>query len=160
MEKSFRLESNPAQKHTAFISFGIDTRFSFIGKQYSVEKVVYANGSISFTYTSENAPQFKISESLEFLYKKEAPVEDEWKKIDGLQPIKLQRSDFDNLFTSEIWENGASARKIRKNNLHAFSAFDLDGTLYYLLEQKNGDIYIAQSNKTTSDFDWLFKMKE
>ena len=32
--------------------------------------------------------------------------------------------------------------------------------MYYLLEQKNGDIYIAQSNGNTSNFRWLFKMKE
>lgn len=55
------------------------------------------------------------------------------------------------------WYHG---KKIRKNNLNAFSSFDLNGTMYYLLEQKNGDIYIAQSNGNTSDFRWLFKMKE
>lgn len=28
-----------------------------------------------------------------------------------------------------------------------------------ILEQKNGDIYIAQSGTESSDFAWLFKMK-
>lgn len=159
LKKSFYLESKPEQKYTAFISFVVDTRFSFIDKQYSVEKVVYADESCSYAYTKESLPQFKISELSEFLYKREGSP-DEWKRIDGLQPIKLKRSDFDCLFTSSIWENGTSARKIRKNNLNAFSAFDLDGTVYYLLEQKNGDIYIAQSNGLTSDFCRLFKLKE
>ena len=161
LEKNFYLESNPEQKHTAFISFTVDTRFSFIGNQYAGEKIVYENGSFSsIIYTNDNIPQFKISEQLEFLYKTEEALNYEWKKIDGIQKIKLQKSNFDDLFTNELWYDGVTARTIRKNNLNAFSAFDLNGTMYYLLEQKNGDIYIAQSNGNTSDFRWLFKMKE
>ena len=72
LEKNFYLESNPEQKHTAFISFTVDTRFSFIGNQYAGEKIVYENGSFSsIIYTNDNIPQFKISEQLEFLYKTE-----------------------------------------------------------------------------------------
>ena len=161
LEKSFYLESNPEQKYTAFISFSVDTRFSFMGRQYAGEKIVYENGSFSsIIYTNDNIPQFKISEQLEFLYKTEEVLNYEWKKIDGIQKIKLEKSNFDDLFTSEIWHDGITAKKIRKNNLNAFSSFDLNGTMYYLLEQKNGDIYIAQSNGNTSDFRWLFKMKE
>ena len=161
LEKSFYLESNPEQKYTAFISFSVDTRFSFIGKQYAGEKIVYENGSFSsIIYTNDNIPQFKISEQLEFLYKAEETLNYEWKKIDGIQKIKLEKSNFDDLFTNELWHDGVTAKTIRKNNLNAFSAFDLNGTKYYLLEQKNGDIYIAQSNGNTSDFRWLFKMKE
>lgn len=161
LEKSFYLESTPEQKYTAFISFSVDTRFSFIGKQYAGEKIVYENGSFSsIIYTNDNIPQFKISEHLEFLYKTEEVLNYEWKKIDGIQKIKLEKSNFDDLFTSEIWHDGITAKTIRKNNLNAFSSFDLNGTMYYLLEQKNGDIYIAQSNGNTSDFRWLFKMKE
>ena len=161
LEKSFYLESNPEQKYIAFISFSVDTRFSFIGKQYAGEKIVYENGSFSsIIYTNDNIPQFKISEQLEFLYKTEEALNYEWKKIDVIQKIKLQKSNFDDLFTNELWYDGVTARTIRKNNLNAFSAFDLNGTMYYLLEQKNGDIYIAQSNGNTSDFRWLFKMKE
>ena len=161
LEKSFYLESNPEQKYIAFISFSVDTRFSFIGKQYAGEKIVYENGSFSsIIYTNDNIPQFKISEQLEFLYKTEEALNYEWKKIDGIQKIKLEKSNFDDLFTSEIWHDGITAKTIRKNNLNAFSSFDLNGTKYYLLEQKNGDIYIAQSNGNTSDFRWLFKMKE
>ena len=161
LEKSFYLESNPEQKYTAFISFSVDTRFSFIGKQYAGEKIVYENGSFSsIIYTNDNIPQFKISEQFEFLYKTEETLNYEWKKIDGIQKIKLEKSNFDDLFTNELWHDGVTARTIRKNNLNAFSSFDLNGTKYYLLEQKNGDIYIAQSNGNTSDFRWLFKMKE
>lgn len=161
LEKNFYLESNPEQQYTASINFTVDTGFSFIGKQYAGEKIVYENGSFSsIIYTNENIPEFKISEQSVFLYKTEESLNYEWKKIDGLQRIKLEKSNFDNLFTNEIWEGSISARKIRKNNLNAFSAFDLNGTMYYLLEQKNGDIYIAQSNGNTSDFRWLFKMKE
>ena len=161
LEKSFYLDSNPEEKYTAFISFSVDARFSFIGKQYAGEKIVYENGSFSsIIYTNDNIPQFKISEQFEFLYKTEETLNYEWKKIDGIQKIKLEKSNFDDLFTNELWHDGVTARTIRKNNLNAFSAFDLNGTMYYLLEQKNGDIYIAQSNGNTSNFRWLFKMKE
>ena len=161
LEKQFYLKSTPEQKYTAFISFSVETMYSFVGKQYMGEKIVYKNGNFSsLLYTDINIPQFIISEKQLNLYKTEETLNYEFKKVDGLQKIKLEKSNFDDLFTNEIWNDGLTAKKIRKNNLNAFSAYDLYGKVYYLLEQKNGEIYIAQSNGVTSDFRWLFKMKE
>ena len=162
LEKSFYLKSNPDRKYKAFIKFSVKGIFSFAGKQYAGEKIIYENGSFSsIIYTNSNIPQFMVSEQdLELLTTNDNSLSSAWKRIDGLQRIALKKSNFDELFTAEIWEDGYSAAQIRKNNLNAFSANTLKGTWYYLLEQKNGDIYIAQSDGVTSNFRWLFKMRE
>ncbi|MBR4099686.1 MAG: M56 family metallopeptidase [Clostridia bacterium] len=159
LEKTFYLASNPEQKYKASVSFSINETYSFVGKQYAGEKVVYENGSYSLIITEDNIPQFVISKP-QMAFSKLDASSNSWERIDYLQRIKLEKANFDELFTNEIWDNGYSASKIRENNLEAFSAFDLKGRMYYLLEQKNGDIYIAQSGTVTSDFRWLFKMRE
>ena len=160
LEKSFYLESNPAKKYTAFISFSIGEQFSFVGKQYEGEKVIYSDGSYSYIMTDENIPKFKISDVSLELYTARDFSNNTWERIDVIQKIRLNKTNFDDLFSKYEWQNGFDARKIRKNNLNAFSAYGSNGTLYYLLEQKNGDIYIAQSGGVISNFRWLFKMKE
>ncbi len=159
LQKTFYLASNPEQEYKASVSFSIDETYSFVGKQYAGEKVVYDNGSFSLIITDDNIPQFMISKP-QMAFLRFDISSNSWVRIDYLQRIKLEKANFDELFTNEVWDNGYSASKIRENNLEAFSAFDLKGTMYYLLEQKNGDIYIAQSNGETSDFRWLFKMRE
>lgn len=159
LEKTFYLASNPEQKYKASVSFSINETYSFVGKQYAGEKVVYENGSYSLIITEDNIPQFVISKP-QMAFSKLDASSNSWERIDYLQRIKLEKANFDELFTNEIWDNGYSASKIRENNLEAFSAFDLMGRMYYLLEQKNGDIYIAQSDTVTSNFRWLFKMRE
>ena len=160
LEKTFYLTSNPEQKYKASVSFSINETYSFVGKQYSGEKIVYENGSFSSTiYTDDNIPQFMISKP-QMAFLRFDIFSNSWERIDYLERIKLEKANFDELFTNEVWDRGYSAEKLRKNNLETFSAFDLKGTMYYLLEQKNGDIYIAQSNGETSNFRWLFKMRE
>ena len=82
-------------------------------------------------------------------------------KIDGLQSVRLKKSEFDKSFSGGVWIDGLSAQKLRRDNLHAFTAFNTDGSFYYLLEQKNGDVYIAKGSQLSEDFpvNWLFKMK-
>ena len=82
-------------------------------------------------------------------------------KIDGLQSVRLKKSEFDKSFSGGVWTGDLSAKKLRRDNLHAFTAFNTDGSFYYLLEQKNGDVYIAKGSQLSEDFpvNWLFKMK-
>lgn len=163
LEKQFYLKSNPDKKYRAFIEFSIDKTYSFLGKQYSGEKIVYENGLYSFVLSDNDIPQFLISDedfSLLTTDYPETTFSSSWYKIDGLQKIKLKSSNFDDLFEAAVWKHGYSAKSLRKNNLNAFSAFDLSGRMYYLLEQKNGDIFIAQGYTETQSFRWVFKMRE
>ena len=122
------------------------------------EKAAYTEPSSD--YTNDNIPQFKVDNFSFSLLKKE-PASSEWEKIDGLQSVKLKKSEFDKSFSGGVWADGLSAQKLRRDNLHAFTAFNTDGSFYYLLEQKNGDVYIAKGSQLSEDFpvNWLFKMK-
>ena len=122
------------------------------------EKAAYIESSSD--YTNDNIPQFKVDNFSFSLLKKE-PASSEWEKIDGLQSVRLKKSEFDKSFSGGVWVDGLSAQKLRRDNLHAFTAFNIDGSFYYLLEQKTGDVYIAKGSQLSEDFpvNWLFKMK-
>lgn len=163
LEKQFYLKSDPDKKYRAFIEFSIDKTYSFLGKQYLGEKIIYENGLYSFVLSDTDIPQFLISDEDFSLLTSDYPesaVSSTWFKIDGLQKITLKKSNFDDLFETAVWKYGYTAKSLRKNNLNAFSAFDLSGRMYYLLEQKNGDIFIAQGYTQTNSFRWIFKMRE
>ena len=163
LEKTFYLEREPEQKYRAFISFSIERTYSFLGKQYKGEKIVYECGSYSsILYTNESIPQFSISDVDFHLLTNDYPqtsVKNSFYDIGKLKKITLKKSNFDDMTTADIWYDGYSASELRKNNLNAFSAFDSSGRLYYLLEQKNGEIYIAQGYTETNTIRWIFKMK-
>ncbi len=164
LEKQFYLKSNPDKKYRAFISFTVDKTYSFLGKQYVGEKIVYENGSYSYVRLDSEIPQFLISDedfSLLTTDYPETTFSSSWYKIGvGMQKIKLKDKNFDDLFEPAVWKHGYSAKSLRKNNLNAFSAFDISGRMYYLLEQKNGEIFIAEGNTESNTFRWVYKMRQ
>ena len=154
LEKTFYLKSANDKKYKACIVFRAGEALA----EYMPEKAAYTEPSSG--YTNDNIPQFKVDNFSFSLLKKE-PDSSEWEKIDGLQSVKLKESEFDKSFSDGVWTGNLSAQKLRKNNLHAFTAFNTDGSFYYLLEQKNGDVYIAKGSQLSENFsvNWLFKMK-
>lgn len=154
LEKTFYLKSANDKKYKAYIVFKAGEALA----EYMPEKAAYTESSSD--YTNDNIPQFKVDNFSFSLLKKE-PASSEWEKIDGLQSVRLKKSEFDKSFSGGVWVNGLSAQKLRRDNLHAFTAFNTDGSFYYLLEQKNGDAYIAKGSRLSEDFpvNWLFKMK-
>lgn len=154
LEKTFYLKSTNDKKYKAYIVFKAGEALA----EYMPEKAAYTEPSSD--YTNDNIPQFKVDNFSFSLLKKE-PASSEWEKIDGLQSVRLKKSEFDKSFSGGVWADGLSAQKLRRDNLHAFTAFNTDGSFYYLLEQKNGDVYIAKGSQLSEDFpvNWLFKMK-
>lgn len=154
LEKTFYLKSTNDKKYKAYIVFKTGEALA----EYMPEKAAYIESSSD--YTNDNIPQFKVDNFSFSLLKKE-PASSEWEKIDGLQSVRLKKSEFDKSFSGGVWADGLSAQKLRRDNLHAFTAFNTDGSFYYLLEQKNGDVYIAKGSQLSEDFpvNWLFKMK-
>lgn len=154
LEKTFYLKSDNDKKYKAYIVFKAGEALA----EYMPEKAAYIESSSD--YTNDNIPQFKVDNFSFSLLKKE-PASSEWEKIDGLQSVRLKKSEFDKSFSGGVWTDGLSAQKLRRDNLHAFTAFNTDGSFYYLLEQKNGDVYIAKGSQLSEDFpvNWLFKMK-
>lgn len=154
LEKTFYLKSDNDKKYKAYIVFKAGEALA----EYMPEKAAYTEPSSD--YTNDNIPQFKVDNFSFSLLKKE-PASSEWEKIDGLQSVRLKKSEFDKSFSGGVWTGDLSAQKLRRDNLHAFTAFNTDGSFYYLLEQKNGDVYIAKGSQLSEDFpvNWLFKMK-
>lgn len=154
LEKTFYLKNANDKKYKAYIVFKAGEALA----EYMPEKAAYTEPSSD--YTNDNIPQFKVDNFSFSLLKKE-PASSEWEKIDGLQSVRLKKSEFDKSFSGGVWADGLSAQKLRRDNLHAFTAFNTDGSFYYLLEQKNGDVYIAKGSQLSEDFpvNWLFKMK-
>lgn len=154
LEKTFYLKSANDKKYKAYIVFKAGEALA----EYMPEKAAYTEPLSD--YTNDNIPQFKVDNFSFSLLKKE-PASSEWEKIDGLQSVRLKKSEFDKSFSGGVWIDGLSAQKLRRDNLHAFTAFNTDGRFYYLLEQKNGDVYIAKGSQLSEDFsvNWLFKMK-
>lgn len=154
LEKTFYLKNANDKKYKAYIVFKAGEALA----EYMPEKAAYTEPSSD--YTNDNIPQFKVDNFSFSLLKKE-PASSEWEKIDGLQSVRLKKSEFDKSFSGGVWADGLSAQKLRRDNLHAFTAFKTDGSFYYLLEQKNGDAYIAKGSQLSEDFpvNWLFKMK-
>lgn len=163
LEKQFYLKSNPGTKYRAFIRFTVNTTYAFLGKRYKGEKIVYENGLFSYARSDSEIPQFLISDedfSLMTTDYPQATASSKMYRIDGLQKIELKGSNFDDLLEAAVWDDGYSAKKLRQNNLHAFSSFDLSGRMYYLLEQKNGDIFIAEGRTAQNTFLWIYKMQK
>ena len=154
LEKTFYLKSDNDKKYKAYIVFKAGEALA----EYMPEKAAYTEPSSD--YTNDNIPQFKV-DNFSFSLLKKDPASSEWEKIDGLQSVRLKKSEFDKSFSGGVWTDGLSAQKLRRDNLHAFTAFNTDGSFYYLLEQKNGDVYIAKGSQLSEDFpvNWLFKMK-
>ncbi|MCH5190660.1 MAG: hypothetical protein J1F23_00705 [Oscillospiraceae bacterium] len=165
IEKKFYLESDPDTEYRAYVHFTVGKRYSFTGVQYAGESVVYENGMYSdVIHTDMNIPQFLISNTDFHLLTNEFPTESNsgsWYDAGELKEIGLKRYNFDEFMPSDIWAEGYSAKLLRTNNLNAFVAVDTENEcMYYLLEQKNGEIYIAVRYGITESIHWIFKMKE
>ena len=164
LEKEFYLKGNPDKKYTAYIEFTVEQTYSFLGARYLGEKIVYDNGSYSAVlYTDETIPQFLISDADFSLLTNDYPdgsISSDFYRIGELKKLTLEKSNFDDILTGDIWRDGYSAEDLRKNNLNAFYASDQSGRAYYLLEQQNGEIYIAQGYTDGDTVRWIFNMTE
>jgi len=166
IEKEFWFQEDENTKYKAFINFTIGTQYSFVGKYYSGEKIVFDHGSFSsIFYTDGNIPSFNVTEGNFHLQTSDIRRPSYSSKIftdmGELKKFELKKSNFDDLLSNEVWEKGYSAKALRENNLNAFSIADYErNILYYLLEQKNGEIYIAKGYTDTNTLRWIFKMKE
>ncbi len=169
---SYRLESwfwfsedTSKEKHCAYVDFKIDRRFSFVGKVYRGENMVFEEGSFSSViYTDEHIPEFMISDDNCHLLTNaiaKSTSYSQWTDIGELESFKLSKPMWDEMLGNSLWDSGYSAEALRKNNYNAFRVINYElGWQAYLLEQKNGDIYIAYGYTDPYMIRWIFKMKE
>ena len=136
---------------------------------YDVKEVTYQNGMYSFTIIAgENSPIYAISEDMQLSSQKEYGEPDEWTNLGKLEKIELTKDIFDDLFRGDGWVDGQRANRIRKDNANAWQLLYNQEHLYYVLQQKNGDLYLAYGYYDYSEKDdaysddtlirWLFKL--
>lgn len=155
LETEFYFKSNPQTKYVAYVNFLIDRMYSFVGWQYAGEGVIYGNDKVpNAKYTDGTVPNVYITDDSVYLLMAE---NGQWKEIGALMQDKLDRTRFDYALNEDWWDAGYSAKLLRQNNKHTVSYINADANeSYYLLEQKNGEIYLAIGR--LSKIDWIFRL--
>ncbi len=138
---------------------------------YGVTEVTYENGMFGFSVVAQqNTPAYMLDEYHCLMSMGEHESESAWTQLGRPTPVKLTRKNFDKLFRNNDgqWAGGASASSIRRNNVKAWRLVYNGEHLYYLLQQENGDVYLAygycdysEKNDPYSDdtfLRWLFKL--
>ncbi len=136
---------------------------------YVVEEVTYESGIYSFTIVAgENSPIYAITEDMVLASQKEVSQEGAWANLGEMEAVELSKDNFDDLFKHPgNWVDNTSANRIRNNTENAWQLIYNQDILYYILQQKNGDLYLAYGytgfsvNDADSDathIRWLYKL--
>ncbi|MBQ8893275.1 MAG: hypothetical protein IJ043_02570 [Clostridia bacterium] len=112
---------------------------------------VYSNGSYSFVTDVESQPNYRFFNG--FLHSFSGT---EWKELGAMYHMKLDQKNFDDLFQNQSEWFSSSPSKLRRNNANAWRLWTGD-TLYFLLEQKNGDYFLAIGNEDT--IRWVYRLQ-
>lgn len=142
---------------------------NILSRSYVVEEVTYKSGIYSFSIVAgENSPIYAITEDMTLLSQKEYSEEGTWAQLGALEVTELTKENFDALFMDPgIWADNANAYSIRNNTENAWKLIYNQEVLYYVLQQKNGDLYLAYGytgfSKNDAFFDdthirWLYKL--
>jgi len=118
-----------------------------INQPYGVVQVTYESPHFSFSMVAqENTPEYFIDENLHLYSVKEHSEYPDWTDLGVLTEISLTKDNFDDLFGSNSgdgWHIRESASAIRKNTKKAWTVIYNQDVLYYILQQKNGELYLA-----------------
>ncbi len=143
-------------------------------KQYEAEELIYDSGIYSSVADVEFAPMWKVSDMSGSLYLQEKYSSNiDWVGLSDMRETELTRQNFDKrLDMVPIWSKGFSSEKLRGENKRAWeAAFTSDYSaysLYMLLEQENGDMYICVGNYgevdenglSNASYRCIFRLKE
>lgn len=110
---------------------------------YGVVEVIYEGHRYSMV-DRENTPIYAITSNMELLSKRERSSEAIWKNLGTLTEIELTRNNFDDLFYDKNGWYAESSSYIRENTVNAWSVIDDQDVMYYLLQLKNGELFLAQ----------------
>lgn len=142
---------------------------------YYVEEIIYDAPQYNFAYTEETAPLYSFSADYVMESKGDIlnSVED-WVTIGWMNSeiIKLNKRNFDAYFKDidgiSGWKDSYTAAKIRRNNEATWELIREDESSvmsYYLLKQKDGEIYLAcwyehEDDDSLNHVRWLFRLKD
>lgn len=162
MEKEFYFKSESDLVYTASVGFKLGKQMGFTQSIYEGEKIVYEDGMYSSTfYTDSSLPKFVVTSNMHLGTNDwTSKFSDEMFDLGQLTEIELTAENFDSLLWDTYWDFGYAAEKLRRGNDTAWMVENhITNSLYYLLSQKNGDVYIAQGYPDTK-FRWIFKLEK
>ena len=141
---------------------------------YYVEEIIYEAPQYNFAYTEVTAPLYSFSADYVMSAKGDIlnPAED-WATIGGMkkEPIRLTKRNFDAYFIDvdgvSGWRDTYSAAMIRRNNEVTWELMrksDSVAMSYYLLQQKDGEVYLAcwydhETDASQNHVRWLFRLE-
>ena len=139
---------------------------------YWVTEVTYESGGTSFSMVAQmNTPEYMIDDSGHLFSVGEYSKAPDRTDLGQMSEITLTKDNFDRLFRDSrgvLWSDGASAPKIRRNTVRAWSVVYNNEKLYYLLQQRSGELYLAYGYYDYSEKDdpysddtyirWLYKI--
>ncbi len=114
------------------------------------------------TYVSKNLTEdelanshFRITQNMELdtKFNHIAISYNGWVPLGQLTEFDLTKENFDDLFYTDGWSGKTNAKSLRKNNVHAWQVIYNKDALYYVLQQKNGDVYLAAGYYDASEKD-------
>ncbi len=118
-----------------------------VGQPYGVVQVAYESPYLSFAMTPQvNTPEYRIDEAGHLFSSGEYSQKPNWTDLGSIAETTLTKDTFDDLFANNGgvgWYTKESASAIRKNTAKAWRVIYNQDRLYYILQQKNGDLYLA-----------------
>ncbi len=124
---------------------------SLLGQTFRVDNILYQAPFYALDYTVDAAPSYKLGTSLDLWSRDHDPVDPEgppWLPLGQMIDLTLNQKNFDNLFFTG---REALFRNLRRKNHKAWQldlAEDPKGAFYYLLQEKNGEVYLAYGYRT------------
>jgi len=164
------------QDYLSRICAGEDVTAVFAGftinQPYGVVEVTYESPLTSFSMVAQqNTPEYLMDENGHLFSIREYSEAPDWTELGQLSEITITKENFDELFrnnSGEGWFNRESASAIRSNTAKAWSVIYDQERLYYILQQKNGELYLAYGYYDYSEKDdpgsddtyirWLYKL--
>lgn len=168
MEYDFDAELKEWLSEYSSPSFGA---FS-INQPYGVVEVTYESPLTSFSMVAQqNTPEYLLDEDYHLFSIKEYSEAPNWTDLGEISEITITKESFDDLFrtnSGDGWWTRESASAIRRNTAKAWSVIYNQEKLYYILQQKNGELYLAYGYYDYSEKDdpvsddtyirWLYKL--
>lgn len=150
------------------------------GYSYRVSGIIYDAPQFSFTYTVETAPRYCLTADYGLFVSGDmlgGPEEDgsgRWVRWGWFEKVKLTEDNFDGCFKSVDQISGwlddqETAASLRRGNQGAWRLEEQgeeSPVFYYLLQQKNGDVYLAYGYRSMEGesgsgalLRWLFRLE-
>lgn len=160
------------EAYTAFIEFSAESAVrSRTDLQFSMEKVIYENGSFSAETKADALPDIRISPEMSLFIRDN----EEWREIGVLNEIALSKDNFD----KRIWHSDVtdqiSAVDVRADNKRAWQVYEKNedtknSRVFVLLRQDDGSLYfccgeynvsgLTEPNSDSSYFRWICSVSE